>query len=64
LRERPGDPEHLEKFKNLLGEAYVLADEENLQHYGHDETEELLYLPEVVLKAANSRRDLGHFQDL
>jgi glycolate oxidase len=42
--------EHLEKFKNLLGEAYVLADEENLQHYGHDETEELLYLPEVVLK--------------
>jgi glycolate oxidase len=42
--------DHLEKFKNLLGESYVLADEENLQHYGHDETEELLYLPEVVLK--------------
>jgi glycolate oxidase len=42
--------EHLDSFKKLLGEAYVLADEENLAHYGHDETEELLYLPEVVLK--------------
>ncbi|MBL0883736.1 MAG: FAD-binding oxidoreductase, partial [Chitinophagaceae bacterium] len=41
---------HLEKFKSIIGEAYVLADEENLNHYGHDETERLLFLPEVVLK--------------
>ena len=42
--------EHLTAFKQIIGEAYVLADEETLQHYGHDETEHLLYLPEVVLK--------------
>ncbi len=41
---------HLVTFKQLLGEQYVLADEESLQHYGHDETEELVYLPEVILK--------------
>jgi glycolate oxidase len=37
-------------FKKIVGDVHVLADEENLRHYGHDETEELLYLPEVVLK--------------
>lgn len=42
--------DHLEQFKKILGDSYVLADEDNLQHYGHDETEHLLYLPEVVLK--------------
>jgi len=42
--------EHVAVFKTLLGDSYVLADEADLQHYGHDETEELLYLPEVVLK--------------
>lgn len=40
----------LEKFKEILGEDYVLADEESLKNYGHDETERLLYLPQVVLK--------------
>lgn len=38
------------QFKNLLGEPFVLCDEESLKNYGHDETENLLYLPEVVLK--------------
>jgi len=33
-----------------VGDQYVLADEENMRHYGHDETEHLLFLPEVVLK--------------
>lgn len=42
--------DHLEQFKQILGDNYVLADEDNLQNYGHDETEHLLYLPEVVLK--------------
>ena len=40
----------LEEFKNIVGEKYVLADEESLNHYGHDETEKLLFLPQVVLK--------------
>ncbi len=42
--------EHLDRFKAIVGEQYVLADEETLTHYGHDETERLSYLPEVVLK--------------
>lgn len=42
--------EILSNFKNILGEQFVLADEESLKHYGHDETENLLYLPEVVIK--------------
>ncbi|MBN9295586.1 MAG: FAD-binding protein [Filimonas sp.] len=42
--------EHVAAFKTILGEAYVFADEETLNNYGHDETEHLLYLPEVVIK--------------
>jgi glycolate oxidase len=42
--------ERLKQFKAIVGAEFVLADEESLQYYGHDETEQLLYLPEVVLK--------------
>jgi glycolate oxidase len=42
--------EHLNMLKTIIGESYVFADEENLVHYGHDETEHLSFLPEVVIK--------------
>lgn len=42
--------EIVQQFIEILGEAFVLFDAETLNHYGHDETEHLLYLPEVVLK--------------
>ncbi|MGL6069469.1 MAG: FAD-binding oxidoreductase, partial [Sediminibacterium sp.] len=42
------------QLKSIVGAHFYLADEENLQHYGHDETERLLYLPEVVLKPADT----------
>lgn len=42
--------EHLAEFKRILGDKFVLADEESLNQYGHDETEALLYLPEVVIR--------------
>jgi len=42
--------EHIAMFKGIVGDRYVLVDEESKQHYGHDETEHLLYLPEVVIK--------------
>ncbi|PUZ27416.1 glycolate oxidase [Chitinophaga costaii] len=41
---------HLEAFRALLGEAFVLTDPDNLAHYAHDETEDLHFLPSVVLK--------------
>jgi len=46
--------ELIAQFKAIVGDAYVLADDENRQHYGHDETEHLLYLPEVVIKPRTS----------
>lgn len=39
-----------DQFKEIVGEAYVLMDDESRRHYGHDETEELLYLPDIVVK--------------
>jgi glycolate oxidase len=44
----------LSQFKDIVGEAQVLADEETLAIYGHDETEKLLYIPEVVLKPGST----------
>lgn len=41
---------HLLQLKNIVGEQYVFADEETLRNYGHDETEQLLFPPEVVIK--------------
>src|SRR5215831_4095019 len=41
---------HVEEFKKILGEKFVLTDDEALQKYSHDETEDLHYLPDVVLK--------------
>ena len=43
-------PQHLEAFKKIVGEKFVLVDEESLFHYSHDETEDLHFPPEVVLR--------------
>ncbi|MFZ9262337.1 MAG: FAD-binding oxidoreductase [Chitinophagaceae bacterium] len=40
----------LEQFKAIVGESFVIVDENLLQSYAHDETEELLYLPQVALR--------------
>src|SRR5450432_95908 len=41
----------LDQFKLIAGDQYVLIDEETLQNYGHDETENLLFLPDVVIRS-------------
>jgi glycolate oxidase subunit GlcD len=41
---------HVEEFKKILGNKYVLVDEESLHNYSHDETEDLHFPPDVVLK--------------
>lgn len=41
---------HIEEFRKIVGDAYVLLDEESLHNYSHDETEDLHFLPEVVIK--------------
>ena len=42
--------QHLEAFKKIVGEKFVFLDEESLNKYAHDETENLHYLPDVVIK--------------
>ena len=42
--------QHIESFKKIVGDNFVLLDEESLQHYSHDETEDLHYPPDVVIK--------------
>lgn len=45
----------LQKLQDLLGEQYVLFDSESLKNYGHDETEDLIFLPEVVVKPRTAK---------
>lgn len=40
----------IDELREMLGEQYVLVDEETLNHFAHDETENLHFLPEVVVK--------------
>ncbi len=40
----------LETFRNILGAEYVFTDEESLNNYAHDETENLHFLPDIVVK--------------
>lgn len=43
-------PHHIQQFQSIVGNEYVFTDEESKTNYGHDETEHLLYPPEVVIK--------------
>lgn len=40
----------IETFKRIVGKQFVFIDDESLHHYSHDETENLHFLPEVVIK--------------
>jgi glycolate oxidase len=40
----------INEFKQIAGDKYVMIDAETRQHYSHDETEKLSYLPDVVIK--------------
>lgn len=42
--------QYLDAFKKIVGENFVFIDEASLHHYAHDETEDLHFLPEVVIK--------------
>ena len=47
---KPIRPEFLSQLVSLLGEAYVLTQQDDLARYAQDETEDLRYFPEVVVK--------------
>lgn len=43
-------PSIIESLKKIAGEEYVFTDAESLKNYGHDETEDLNFPPQVVVK--------------
>jgi glycolate oxidase len=49
--------EHLETFKKIVGDNYVFVDEEVLNKYAHDETEDLHFPPDVVVKPASAEEN-------
>ena len=48
-------PEIISRLETIVGKQFVKSDMESLTNYGHDETEKLVYLPEVVVKPINSK---------
>ena len=43
-------------FKEIIGADFVFTDSESLQNYSHDETEDLSFPPEVVLKPTTTQQ--------
>src|SRR5687768_11985963 len=46
----PLDIDLILSFKKIVGDDYVLIDVETLLHYSHDETEDLHFPPDLVIK--------------
>jgi glycolate oxidase len=49
-QDMPAVLQQLDAFRAIVGDAYVFVDPEVLDHYASDETEDLHFLPDVVLK--------------
>ena len=49
----------IEEFKRIAGDDHVLYDAESLDKYAHDETEDLYYLPELVIRPRTSEEISG-----
>ena len=48
-------PYFITQLETIVGKENVYFDPENIQHYAHDETEDLKFNPEVVLKPRTSQ---------
>ena len=55
--------QHIESFKKIVGASFVVVDDESLQHYSHDETETLSFLPEVVIKPRTAE-EISHIMKI
>jgi len=55
MQYQPISPADLSFFRSALGADNVLVDEETLKRYGKDETENLVFPPEVVLKPSTTK---------
>ncbi|MEO7306158.1 MAG: FAD-linked oxidase C-terminal domain-containing protein [Ferruginibacter sp.] len=52
---RPGALHYIDQFKKIVGDGYVFSDEESLNNYAHDETENLHFLPDIVIKPRSAK---------
>ena len=50
---------YIDQFKKITGDAYVVVDIESLNNYAHDETENLHFLPDVVIKPRSAKEISG-----
>ena len=46
--------EILFKLENIVGQSFVFTDEETRNHYGHDETEDYVFPPHVMVKPSSA----------
>ena len=46
----------LSEFREILSEPYLLTDETACRAHGHDETEDLMFVPQAVLEPANTEQ--------
>ena len=46
---------HFEKLVSIVGAEYVSVDQEQLINYGHDETEDFSFPPEILVKPADAK---------
>lgn len=42
--------ELIDQFRAIVGEQFIIVDEEQRNEYGHDKTEDYLFLPDLVIK--------------
>lgn len=49
----------LARFKAIVGESAVVTAKEEVSNYSHDETEDLIYYPEVVVKPQTAEHISG-----
>lgn len=49
----------LSSFREICGESHVFTDEEMLSAYAHDETENLYFLPDIVIKPRSAEEISG-----
>lgn len=56
------DPEDIVFFTSVVGDKYILTDDDNLARCASDHTEDLSYLPEVVLQPATAEEVSGIMQ--
>jgi len=47
-------PDLLDQIREIAGIANVFTDDDSLNYYSHDETEDLKYYPEVIVKPENA----------